>query len=795
VALVASAAAGAFVMSRRAGEPSDTSLASGMATGSAAASGSATATGSLTETRVPWHWQSVGEILPANVTRVPGGYIGECIVKGLPAQCVSSDAVTWSLEPDPSIFYMEGAGKFGGWSVATHAGVWVAVGSVDPGTWHSADGVNWTVVKLGLSGLERAHVQALDDGFVMLAETYDGSKSATRVLTSTDGLAWTRRDMPDGLTDPDLVGAIGLVATKNYYDESGNVTSSASFSSPDGVNWRKLVVSGDLASDYSYVTSTVRLPGGGYLGLANYGFGPSGQLVASVDGQTWTANLPLVSVDSLASVGQGVVAIARVPKTDTRALWTTVDGVNWVRIGLLDGHPLSATKITAVGDSVGLLDSSRLVSLGSPATDPQASIAPTATPSLPTPAASTRTLIIGGWRWHELNLDGAPADLQSVVRTARGYIARCGSSMCTSANGWSWQTPPDPSIFSADATALFTPWSYVRGPGGAYVILAGEGLWYSPDGVHWEASQAPSQPYYMGLAAGPDGFAVSGQLMGGPPTACRLYTSPDGAVFTTGSAVECVSVDLVRGDTSGGLLGENRDGTYFYSADGRHWAGASLPDGLLANGSPHRLADGTLVINSLNGPLLASVGGKTWHALDSSQLSGDSDSGMQGAYLAVADGRIFAKDSYSNTAWESSDGGASFHKVLSDVGWVQQFGDLVLVQVGGGFPVFVGAPLSSAEAPDRTPSASGLPTASPTATPSPLGICVGGISESEARRIAVNVMHPPTKQVASASAGCSNGTWTVMYTAWWGGNVGAEGTMVEIDLFTGEVISKGSWIS
>ena len=114
----------------------------------------------------------------------------------------------------------------------------------------------------------------------------------------------------------------------------------------------------------------------------------------------------------------------------------------------------------------------------------------TTTPATPAPESTSPAVIVGGWRWHQLS--GGP-DGNSAVRVTNGYFGRCGDAMCTSPNGWSWQSPPDPAIFATDGVALFTPTSVAHKPNGGYVVSAGEGVWYSLDGVHWRPRTA-SEP-------------------------------------------------------------------------------------------------------------------------------------------------------------------------------------------------------------------------------------------------------------------------------------------------------------
>jgi hypothetical protein len=175
--------------------------------------------------------------------------------------------------------------------------------------------------------------------------------------------------------------------------------------------------------------------------------------------------------------------------------------------------------------------------------------------------------------------------------------------------------------------------------------------------------------------------------------------------------------------------------------------------------------------------------------------------------LAVAGDRIVAVANGSGStgvAWESADGGETFHKLMEGVGSVEQFGDLVLLGANGG--AYVGAPLSPSEAPGTTPTATGLPghSAAPAFTPEPTPL--GGISRDEAIRIAVAAVHPTAGQATTARASVQmdprygRWIWSVSFTRDSGGSMGPastgdSGTFVDIDFYTGEVLASGDWIS
>ena len=239
-----------------------------------------------------WGWRRVADPAPGAIAPIAGGYLGECVAGGLPAACTSKDAVGWTLPADPALLAATGSSPFGGWSVAHGSAGWVAVGTVDPGTWRSTDGVHWSEVALDLPGLQKAQVQTLGGGFVMVAQTYGGGQPAAPVLTSTDGAAWKPVAVPAGMMVPQLAGAIGLVATKTETANGSQV--SRVVSSTDGLDWQTLT----LPEGVQGISSSVRLANGSYVA---YG---TSQILVSADGLPWQAATGLGSwQDSMAVVG------------------------------------------------------------------------------------------------------------------------------------------------------------------------------------------------------------------------------------------------------------------------------------------------------------------------------------------------------------------------------------------------------------------------------------------------------------------------------------------------------------
>jgi hypothetical protein len=699
--------------------------------------------------------------------------------------------VAWTLPADPLVLAVAGGGRFAGWSVAHGAAGWVATGTIDPGTWRSSDGLHWSVVAVDLPGLQRAQVQALRAGFAMVARRYVDGQSSSRLLTSPDGATWTPLDLPAGVSALQPGGAMGLMAVRG--DQVNGSPVSRVVSSRDGLSWMALI----LPDGVQGLSTTIQLAGGSYVGV-----GTVGTMVTSADGVTWRVSTgPASRVDSLAIVGGRLVAIARVPSTGVSALWESADGVSWQRVALLDGNPLSGTQLVPLGDSVGLFSGSKLTMIGWPgAGGTAASPTATATSGTPAPQSAARSVIVGGWRWHELR--GRPNLDSTVVRVSNGYFGRCGDAMCTSPNGWSWQTPADPAIFATEGVALFTPMSVAHKPNGGYVVDAAEGVWYSLDGVRWQPSQTPAAPHgFDAVLSGTNGFTLLAATVTSEQT--QLYSSPDGANWTDAGLGPRVLV-LARGDTSGGIFTQtgksSTGGVYGYSADGRSWVTSTQPADAYANGSPYRLSDGSLIISG-DSSILRSTDGRVWTKMKT---------GWAPDSLAVVGDRIVVTvvgSDNTSAAWESSDNGKTFHKLMDAAGRAEQFADLVLLQTSTGGS-WVGAPLATSESPGTTPTATGLPGSTPAPfapvyTPPPTP--VGGISKEEAIRIAVNAIHPPQEQAATARAGVEMNprfgwVWSVSFSPDFASSMassptGGSGAFVYIAFYTGAVLASGDWIS
>ena len=732
------------------------------------------------------------------------GYIGECVSSGKPALCTSADGSSWTIGANPKIIKTNSKLAFNGWSIAQAAAGWVAVGTVDPGTWFSSDGLNWNPVDLKLTGLRKAKVQPLGDGFAMQAWVWDGQSEVPQILLSTDGRKWTAIKPASQNSHLALGGAIGVIRQDLPADGIGNTTTSAS---ADGVKWQTL----ELPPLIHDLATAIRLSSGEYLALGGFS-GELAYLLRSSDGTHWTyASQPNRQATSLAQIGSEAVLVAPIPGTSRDAVWSTQDGVSWERLATL-GVSLQATGVAAVGDQIGLTYGSRLayraIDAAATSSSPSAAASPIAQPT--TVSTADQSVVIGGWIWHRLNRSPD----SGVVKLPNGYLARCGEQMCTSVNGWDWRTPADPAIFDADPAVLFSPSSYGRLASGIALIWAVEGVWYSRDSVHWSLSETPQFDIPTGIVnIGHSATAFNITIYMPNPTnlatdvICHVYSSTDGASWLDLGKSGCI-YGVSTADQSDGLAGEdwsgNGNGKWYFSADGRDWqlmklpAGGTLDTTLTPAEGLAKMPDGTLIMATMMlGPLVRSTdGGSTWTA-----IPGGWGKNPDFLYNATAGGAYLTQDFVDNngkgTMWESTDGGKSFHKWSGPVVGFLQFADLVRVDTDKGAS-WVGRPLRSGENPGA-PTSAVFPNAPVTITTPEPAPPAGGLSKKEATAIVATYLHAPKRAVPDAAEATFGGSYTNVPGRWiwtidFHRSIGDRNNWCEIDYFTGEVLVEDSGV-
>jgi hypothetical protein len=201
-----------------------------------------------------------------------------------------------------------------------------------------------------------------------------------------------------------------------------------------------------------------------------------------------------------------------------------------------------------------------------------------------------------GWTWQRA--DGSA--VSSIFSTAHGYVGVCRSavapadsmeqlqqafsgaaSLCSSSDGTTWTSPPDPSI--VNAAAGFRPTSYARA-GSTYVATSSSALggdqpvWYSSDGVSWRPTD---EAQFEGLSVF-NVLALNGRLY------ALAMGDPSGALFATDNGADWSRVsELPVTPNFGGfaITGDRiaigaSDGDEWVTYDGVHWEKVALPAGV-----------------------------------------------------------------------------------------------------------------------------------------------------------------------------------------------------------------------
>jgi len=278
----------------------------------------------------------------------------------------------------------------------------------------------------------------------------------------------------------------------------------------------------------------MRLGSGKYVAIGTAGVAAGAKkLLTSADGVTWQIGTGLGTwLDSLAVVGPRIVAISVVPNTALPALWESTDGSAWQRIALLDGNPLSGTQVVSLGDRVGLFSGSKLTMVGAPLPAGYATNSPQPTSSTSTAASPTAS--------PALALVAAVALASAEPRAGHQRYGRPRSERLLRplrhvnvhlAERLVLAGPADPAIFATDGAALFAVVGGHR-PDGGFVVNAGEGVWYSLDGVHWKPATVPRPPRFPGRPIWPERFHADRLARRRDRGKSRLYGSPDGVTWT-----------------------------------------------------------------------------------------------------------------------------------------------------------------------------------------------------------------------------------------------------------------------
>ncbi|GAB4030467.1 T9SS type A sorting domain-containing protein [Spirosoma jeollabukense] len=167
----------------------------------------------------------------------------------------------------------------------------------------STDGATWQATNAP-DGQSNLNSVAYGNGRYVIFGTSNASGSKGQLLTSTDGVTFTRTEFAAYPAPSDVVFGMNLFVSVDYY---GNILSSS-----DGLTWtfRK------LGSSFKAIT----------YGKGRYVAVGSGQAMVSTNGLTWTASSPLLSVNFQdITYGNGLfVAVG-----SSGIIYTSPDGLSW----------------------------------------------------------------------------------------------------------------------------------------------------------------------------------------------------------------------------------------------------------------------------------------------------------------------------------------------------------------------------------------------------------------------------------------------------------------------------------
>jgi len=503
---------------------------------------------------------------------------------GLPLPVLAANGWEWA-DPRPQGNHL--------WAVTQGAGLWVAVGAYGTVV-TSPDAETWTLRDVDpLAGGETQALLAVawaDPGFVAVGALND---STAYVVTSSDGVVWTRRETPDL---PPLASVVWdgsrFVAVGGAwgYLEGGVVAASA-----DGASWEILAQPVSPLGDLVDVTWT----GGRYIAIGfvcipDFWFGClyGGEIWVSNDAVEWTRTFEGAWLSPVAWTGE-------------RALVCSDDGVlssndgsswEWVRQGYVD---VPVDLIWSGSEFIGTLHWSGLVSLGADGSEWRPLCEGPQCRGLDGLHASREvTVAVGptgsiltsrdGLEWVE-RAPGFRASLDAVTWTGRQAVAvgtsysgpNPAGAVATSADGLSWTG----NVVEGIPELQPLVWT------GERLVAVGDQVCTSSDAASWECQPVPVWPL--------NGLMWTGELLVVGGGGSRVLTSRDGLSWSVhqlphndrlvARAHNGRRIVVARGDH--GYSYFSRDGTTWTGCPGRDawsvvWAGsrfltvgAASPDG------------------------------------------------------------------------------------------------------------------------------------------------------------------------------------------------------------------------
>jgi hypothetical protein len=497
----------------------------------------------------PQHWDERAALVNLDDVAFAAGLF---VAVGFAGIRTSSDGLTWTPRAEPS-------GLPGDLSaVAGNGSIWVAVGERG-GIATSPEGVTWTARTSNTTSTLRRIVWS-GSHFVAAGE-------AGVLMTSPDGIEWTLRSA--GVTDTFVAlgsdGNLIVAATA-----ASNNSPSRILTSTDGVAWSI------RATNLGYFEGIGRAPNGGrWVAVGSY------RVAWSDDGLTWTgADLPHAWPRRVVHTGNRFVALGIVGSSEP-AVWTSVDGQVWtMRAAALRGRALARSpqgRIVSVplGDrSAASTDQGTTWSYGtsvssgginlfldvvwSDALAKFAAVVQVAANQYLYTSADGLAWTAGAYVPFNGRLGASPTLLVAVG----GSLV--GNGLATSPDGLNWTTRTLPVTTSLHDVAWLGGTRFVA-VGAQGVILT------SNDGASWtQRSGSSGAATLRAAAAGTARWVVVGE-------SGTVLTSDDaGATWTprtSGTSVSLLSVEW----TGAAFVAVGSSGHVFRSADGIAWSPVAAP--------------------------------------------------------------------------------------------------------------------------------------------------------------------------------------------------------------------------
>jgi hypothetical protein len=249
------------------------------------------------------------------------------------------------------------------------------------------------------------------------------------------------------------------------------------------------------------------------------------------------------------------------------------------------------------------------------------------------------------WTWQKA--DGSV--MNGAVKVARGYVATCTpagmvpaaptgtvgpgpqvfiqpDSLCTSADGATWTTPPDPRIADIPAGSTFSPG--IMAQLGRVTLIASmtvdttgnsvTDLYRSADGVSWRRVDDPQLQHLSVLSMGVLRGEFKGVAMDVSTSIGWVISSTDGMTW---QRVSQLPAQPNGASIAGGLVTFSSADVVRMSRDGSNWQELRLPSRILYEGVRAELSGGGYIASGLSGDtaaqhILRSDDGVSWRVDD-----------------------------------------------------------------------------------------------------------------------------------------------------------------------------------